>query len=64
MIANFNIVGTMKDSIDKFKIIESRNKVTDDRCLNSREGILPCPLLLNLSIIFFISIGEKYTLLI
>ena len=67
MIVDFHVVETLKDDIDNLKIMESENEMTDDRCLYSIRGILSfpeLPMLLSLSILFSISIGEKYTLLI
>ena len=57
-----DIVGTFEEDIDKFdnlKIIESGNKMTEDRHLNNVEGMLSfpaIPLILCLSIIVLTSV--------
>ena len=42
MIADFHTVGTLED-IDKLKIIDTGNEMTDDRSLNNVGGILSFP---------------------
>ena len=50
----FNIVGTLDEDIDQFKIIESGNEMTADRCLNNVGGKLTFPVLSLLLILFII----------
>ena len=64
MIEDFHRVGTSED-IEKLKIIESENEMTEDRCLNTnmRNAIISCTFLALKFIYYLLAlIGEKNTL--